>query len=146
MPISAANRALYPANWKTEIRPRILKRARNRCERCRAPNGKDVFRFRSRNIYMIKSGEMFDATTGAYLRVGRLTDEPSAEGDGFVDIVLTVAHVHDPNPANCADDNLQALCQQCHNRLDQPMRMANARVTRDTKRLAAHVAKGDLFA
>lgn len=38
------NYALYPATWKTEIRPRILKRAGNRCEGspaypdCRAEN------------------------------------------------------------------------------------------------------------
>lgn len=31
---------LYPPNWKTEIRPRILKRAGNRCEFCGAENRK----------------------------------------------------------------------------------------------------------
>ncbi len=46
MPIKPENRKLYPANWKTEIRPAILKRAGNRCEGsprypdCRAENGK----------------------------------------------------------------------------------------------------------
>lgn len=30
----------YPSNWKTEIRPRILARAGNRCERCGAENYK----------------------------------------------------------------------------------------------------------
>lgn len=28
----------YPANWKTEIRPRILERAQNRCELCGVEN------------------------------------------------------------------------------------------------------------
>jgi len=28
----------YPPNWKTEIRPRILARANNRCEVCEAVN------------------------------------------------------------------------------------------------------------
>ena len=28
----------YPPNWKTEIRPRILKRSRNKCEFCEAEN------------------------------------------------------------------------------------------------------------
>lgn len=28
----------YPANWKTEIRPRILERADNKCEWCGAAN------------------------------------------------------------------------------------------------------------
>ncbi len=37
--------SLYPSNWRTEIRPRILDRASNACEgsprypRCRAANG-----------------------------------------------------------------------------------------------------------
>ena len=30
----------YPPNWKTEIRPRILKRAGNKCEECGAENYK----------------------------------------------------------------------------------------------------------
>ena len=29
----------YPANWGSEIRPRILARAKGRCERCGALNG-----------------------------------------------------------------------------------------------------------
>jgi len=37
MPI---NYSKYPPNWKTEIRPRILKRAGNRCEFCGAENYK----------------------------------------------------------------------------------------------------------
>jgi 5-methylcytosine-specific restriction endonuclease McrA len=44
-------------------------------------------------------------------------------------VVLTIAHLHDPNPANCNDTNLAALCQRCHNRLDAPMRAANRRKT-----------------
>ena len=31
---------IYPPNWKTEIRPRILRRAKNKCEFCRAENHK----------------------------------------------------------------------------------------------------------
>ena len=44
MPIRPENRGRYPANWRTEIRPAILERAKNRCEgspafpRCRARN------------------------------------------------------------------------------------------------------------
>ena len=30
--------SIYPLNWKTEIRPRILERAGNRCEFCGAEN------------------------------------------------------------------------------------------------------------
>jgi 5-methylcytosine-specific restriction endonuclease McrA len=45
-------------------------------------------------------------------------------------VVLTVAHHPDSNPANCADGNLQALCQSCHNKLDAPMRARNRRMNK----------------
>ena len=40
-------------------------------------------------------------------------------------VVLTIAHLDDPDPMNCADDNLAALCQKCHNSFDAPMRVRN---------------------
>jgi 5-methylcytosine-specific restriction endonuclease McrA len=52
-------------------------------------------------------------------------------------VVLTVAHHPDPNPANCAESNLLALCQRCHNRLDAPMRARHAAQTRARKRAEA---------
>lgn len=36
-------------------------------------------------------------------------------------VVLTIAHL-DHTPENCADENLRALCQKCHNRYDAPHR------------------------
>jgi hypothetical protein len=44
-------------------------------------------------------------------------------------VVLTVAHL-DHTPENCADDNLAALCQRCHNRYDAPMRRAGVKARR----------------
>lgn len=38
-------------------------------------------------------------------------------------VVLTVAHL-DHKPENCADSNLKAWCQRCHNTYDAPMRRA----------------------
>lgn len=38
MPIKPENKKRYPPNWKTEIRPMILKRADNRCEFCGIEN------------------------------------------------------------------------------------------------------------
>lgn len=38
MPIRPENKARYPKNWKTEIRPSILERANNRCEFCGRQN------------------------------------------------------------------------------------------------------------
>lgn len=38
-------------------------------------------------------------------------------------VVLTVAHL-DHQPENCAEGNLLAMCQRCHNTYDAPMRRA----------------------
>ena len=77
----------YPPNWKTEIRPAILKRAGNRCEFCGLPNGIIVHR-RKETSY----------------------------GDDKITctkIVLTVAHLnHDVTDSR--PENLAALCQKCH--------------------------------
>lgn len=59
-------------------------------------------------------------------------------------VVLTVAHYPDPNPMNCAEENLHALCQKCHNGVDAPMRTANAKITRQRKRMEAIEASGQL--
>src|ERR1035437_6819104 len=44
-------------------------------------------------------------------------------------IVLTVAHL-DHQPENCADKNLAALCQKCHNNYDAPTRAAGIKARR----------------
>lgn len=54
-------------------------------------------------------------------------------------IVLTVAHL-DHTPENCADGNLRAWCQRCHNRYDAPMRRQGIK-----QRLHAAKALGDLL-
>ncbi len=54
-----------------------------------------------------------------------------ADGDAVV-IVLTIAHLHDPDPMNCDPSNLAALCQRCHNQHDAKMRKENARKKRES--------------
>ena len=44
MPIKPENKARYPKNWKSEIRPSILLRANNRCEMCGVENGSTYIR------------------------------------------------------------------------------------------------------
>ena len=51
-------------------------------------------------------------------------------------VVLTTAHL-DHNTANCADDNLKALCQRCHLRHDAKQHALNAAITRHQKTIAA---------
>lgn len=88
----------YPANWKTEIRPAILKRARDRCERCGVKN---------RAIgYREKSGAFVECE-------GLQADAAELDGDHVFRIVLTVAHLnHDVSDSS--PGNLAALCQKCH--------------------------------
>lgn len=132
MPIRPEMRALYPVNWP-EIRARILARADHRCERCGVGN------------YWWMHGKGSDRKVVGYdprarhwpMIVCRPTEREIKDS---VRVVLTIAHVRDPNPSNCSDDNLQALCQACHNALDAPMRALNAARTRHARR-----ASGDLF-
>lgn len=51
-------------------------------------------------------------------------------------VVLTIAHISDPNPMNCDPSNLKALCQRCHNGLDGKMRAQHAKKTRFERRVA----------
>jgi hypothetical protein len=56
-------------------------------------------------------------------------------------VVLTVAHVHDPNPMNCAPENLAATCQRCHLNHDRAHHVAKRKANRRAGRAVA-----DLFA
>ncbi len=128
MPVSAEKRALYPANWK-EIVARILARAGHRCEcsgrcgrphdggRCGAPNG----------AFILRAVERLEAWI---LAPSPGEKAPAGFGAKQIKVVLTTAHLDDPNPANCADENLASMCQLCHLRLDAAMHGANARATR----------------
>lgn len=133
MPIKPENRKLYPANWK-EIRARILERDGHRCKFCGVENHDWGMR------------EVVGENKGVFIVGGKTADEAADELYRFlgedspyrlIQIVLTIAHLHDMNPANCADDNLAALCQRCHNAHDREYRQRNAKATRAAKRDAA---------
>lgn len=105
--------SLYPSNWKTEIRPRILERAANKCEQCGAVNHTWIMRhldhperfivWDSANDHAIKDGEevCWNEVDGEYR-----TEKP-------VRVILTVAHL-DQNINNNDPSNLRAFCQRCH--------------------------------
>lgn len=125
----------YPPNWKSEIRPRILARADNRCEQCGVQNHIEIVRSDIDAAYYI----VYEPNEGGYRYMDgsqmRLSEIPEEYGHlKHVRIVLTIAHWPDPTPSNCRDDNLLALCQRCHNTLDAPMRSKHAQVTRRNKR------------
>ena len=97
----------YPANWKSEIRPDILKRANDCCEHpnCLAKNGRLIWR-------NPKDLEMFE-----YWPDGMESETWSIDGRKATKVVLTVAHLdHDTN--NNDYSNLKALCQLHHLRHD----------------------------
>jgi hypothetical protein len=128
MPIHPENRARYPANWKSEVRPATLRRAGNRCERCGLLNGSIGYRDRGGTFHFLaRSGYLV-----SYIQ--------SLHPDKHVfKLVLTIAHL-DHTPENNDPANLAALCQRCHLRHDAQHHAHNARTTR-RKRLAIR----DLF-
>lgn len=142
MPIKPENRAKYPPDWP-EIRLRILERDGHKCKFCSVPNyalgcRDDAGLFchalpkgeRMTKLEWPKPGDWAWCSRGDKQEIyGRI-----------LRIVLTIAHVENPDPADCRDENLTALCQRCHNHLDAAMRRANAQRTMRARR-----ATGDLF-
>lgn len=63
---------------------------------------------------------------------GAANHQPHPVTGGLV--TLTVAHWPDADPMNVAEDNLHALCNSCHNRVDAPMRVRHAAETRRRKK------------
>lgn len=114
MPIRPENRARYPSDWK-QISERIrFGRAERQCE-CAGECG--LVHIGGRCLAMHGQLHLFTKSK----------------------VVLTVAHL-DHTPENCDDDNLKAMCQQCHNRYDAPMRRAGIQ-----SRERAKAAVRDLF-
>ena len=111
MPIRPENKARYPSNWKTEVRPAILRRAKNRCEGCGVKNHESILRTKQSSEWIYHDGNI--------AAVPRFKHEYPDWRD--VAIVLTIAHL-DHTPENCDHNNLRAWCQKCHNVYDAPVR------------------------
>lgn len=154
MPIKPENKKRYPINWKTEIRPAILRRAQYLCECCGIHNHAVGYRDREGVFRPLQGNEAYDAAglgktwpdlqPISYAAALELVNSLNCcnnridDGNKWIVIVLTIAHL-DEEIENCADSNLKALCQRCHNILDLPMRQRNARMTRRSR-----LACGDL--
>lgn len=135
MPIRPEEKTRYPKDWPYISRA-IRARANNECEWCKVPNRTVIYRFDT-GEWMEMDGTVHDGETGESLGMCRGSEAPAGR---FIEIVLTVAHL-DHAPENNSLDNLAALCQRCHNRYDQPMRIKGRR-----ERGRAELACGDLFA
>jgi len=116
----------YPSNWKTEIRPMILARAGNKCEWCGVENHAMGIRD-ERGKFHKKDNSIF-------------FEDPNF-CPKLIKIVLTIAHIHDPNPMNCDPSNLAALCQKCHNGHDAKMRAKNRRKKKFKNQLELFVSE-----
>lgn len=138
MPILPENKGRYPANWKTEIRPAILKRAKNRCEQCGVLNHAVIARGGGDDAgtYAYGNGCLFCDRTGRPLGVVRGSEY---DLDRVIKVILTIAHL-DHQPENNDPSNLKAFCQLCHNRHDAEHRKQTRR-----RRCRERNAIGDLF-
>jgi hypothetical protein len=112
----------YPANWLTEIRPRILERDKNRCKHCDVPNHQIIQRYKNVSAYRylrpVEWEQINQLVHKGYYR------SQAIKILGFTKIVLTIAHL-DQNINNNIDENLAALCQRCHIRHDSKYRKYN---------------------
>lgn len=110
----------YPENWLTEIRPRIMARAKNTCEMegCDFKHGETVWRvkYRGRTQAWYRNKEDAEAhePKSFEMKKGEVVPNPKP-----VKVILTIAHLdHDETNQNVSDDRLAAMCQLCHLRYD----------------------------
>lgn len=133
MPIRAEVRSFYGWEWRRVARPRILKRAGDKCEHCQVPNGKMVARVDALPGWWFSlEGEIHDAT-GALKGMFRGSE---LDVDRLVVIKLSIAHLNQTS-GDDRDENLAALCQCCHLKHDRAVNKEAARETRLTRKDAA---------
>lgn len=121
MPINYNN---YPSNWKSEIKPAILKRANNCCEFCGVENNSYIFRTDDNKWFYCDDWlNTKNRGVGFYI----------TKGDGRIKIILTIAHL-DHDVTNNDYENLKALCQKCHLNYDKEHHKKNSKQTRNKKK------------
>jgi CubicO group peptidase (beta-lactamase class C family) len=119
MPIKKELRHFYGKHWRTVVRPRILARAGNRCERCHVPNGLIARRCAGGHWYdvravWVRGGTRRDGILKTWRdEAGHPVAKPKGAVVRSVGIVLTVAHLNH-QAGDDRDENLKALCQWCH--------------------------------
>jgi 5-methylcytosine-specific restriction endonuclease McrA len=141
MPIKPENKELYPPDWPY-VRKRILERDKHCCCGCGLHDHSVGYRDDhgnfipcGGNLVMDDYGRGFNPNTGlplSFKEASNMAEFQSMNdemGNKYIVIVLTVAHL-DHHPENCADDNLDSLCQRCHNIYDRPHRNETMHLTR----------------
>ncbi len=133
MPIRPENRHHYGKAWKAR-RLEILARAENRCEctgecdsdhngRCDAPNRVVVWRS------SVAQHRWLRHECGAACLVEFCTEATTGARIKPVKIILTIAHLNH-EAGDDRPENLKAMCQRCHLRLDRHQHAATAARTR----------------
>lgn len=119
----------YPDNWK-QISQRIRsERAGNACEQCGLVNGQIIVRNKNGSYRKICGTEydmIHSKVRNGYSHSGAL------KRLGFTRIVLTVAHLNHIK-SDCREENLKALCQACHLKLDLPQHIFNRKYGRKAR-------------
>ncbi len=120
MPIDYKN---YPKNWKSEIRPAVLERAKHCCEvdDCGLHNYAIIHRYGKG----IKDWELWPE--------GMQSEAWSLDNIKSTKIILTIAHL-DHDITNNQMSNLKAMCQRCHLLYDKEHHSKNARAIRKNKK------------
>jgi hypothetical protein len=115
----------YPPNWKTEIRPRIMKRSNNTCEAsgCDFRHLEEVWavRHKGRTTGWFRSFEEADKMPKTFeSRYNhKLKKTLAVPNPKKVKVILTIAHLdHDETNHDVTDERLMAMCQICHLRYD----------------------------
>lgn len=120
----------YPANWKTEIRPIVLLRAKNCCEECGAIDRSVYIIQENERIFLEPSKEMshfYICPDGMKRMIGRTGIWTLKR------IILTIAHM-DHDTTNNDFNNLKALCQKCHLNYDKELHRKNSKSTLEKKK------------
>lgn len=132
MPIKREFRKFYGQHWRENTRPRILRRANNRCEECKKPNGRHVWvfangpgsqcwtLFKNRQNWFWRgqmSKEDTEPLVGQHIQHLRL-NQNEWRAARRIRVVLTIAHLNHVS-GDDRDDNLKALCQWCHLNYDK---------------------------
>lgn len=95
----------YPKNWQSEIRPFILKRADNKCEKYFVENYSYGWRDEQGNFHLGTDEEIESGV--------------SKNNKKIIRIVLTISHLdHDEENHEVKMERLEALCQRCHLKYD----------------------------
>jgi len=122
----------YPPNWKNEIRPAVLERAKNCCEDCGVINNSVIKRGPNGTFRPITSVEW--DMVHSKVKYSQYSMAGALKWLGFTRIILTIAHLdHDKLNHDVKLERLKALCQRCHLVLDAKHHADNRKYGRNHK-------------